>query len=161
MSTKAGQLQPAAVLADSAVIVVARDDDYIFALLQSSIHDVWARGLGTQLREVESGFRYTPTTTFETFPFPRPTATLADAIAKEGAELNRLREGWLNPAGASADELEKRTLTNLYNERPAWLRQVHERLNHRLLEAYGLPTDISDEDLLRHLLDLNLSREAV
>jgi hypothetical protein len=28
------------------------------------------RGLGTQLREVESGFRYTATTTFETFPFP-------------------------------------------------------------------------------------------
>ena len=33
-------------------------------------HELWARGLGTQLREVESGFRYTPTSTFETFPFP-------------------------------------------------------------------------------------------
>jgi hypothetical protein len=29
--------------------------------------------MGTQLREYESGFRYTPTTTFETFPFPRPS----------------------------------------------------------------------------------------
>ena len=34
-------------------------------------HELWARATGTQLREVESGFRYTPTTTFETFPFPR------------------------------------------------------------------------------------------
>ncbi len=117
--------------------------------------------MGTQLREVESGFRYTPTTTFETFPFPRPTPAQADAIATEGAELNRLREGWLNPVGASDDDLQKRTLTNLYNERPAWLRQVHERLDHRLLEAYRFPADISDEDLLSRLLDLNLSREAV
>ena len=38
----------------------------------SRVHELWARGTGTQLREVESGFRYTPTTTFETFPFPQP-----------------------------------------------------------------------------------------
>jgi len=152
---------PAAVLADSAVIVLARDDDYMFGLLQSRIHDLWARGLGTQLREVESGFRYTPTTTFETFPFPRASPAQAHGIRTEGAELNRLRLGWLNPAGVSDEDLQKRTLPNLYNERPAWLRQVHERLDHRVLEAYGFPADISDDDLLSRLLDLNLSRKPV
>ena len=39
-------------------------------MLHSRLHEVWARALGTQLRERESGFRYTPTTCFETFPFP-------------------------------------------------------------------------------------------
>ena len=29
--------------------------------------------------------------------------------------LDRLRQGWLNPEGASEAELKKRTLTNLYN----------------------------------------------
>ena len=58
------------MLPDSQVIVFARDDDYSFGVLHSSVHELWARGMGTQLREVESGFRYTPTTTFETFPLP-------------------------------------------------------------------------------------------
>ena len=58
------------VLADSATVVFARDDDYFFGVLHSRVHEVWARATGTQLREVESGFRYTPSTCFETFPFP-------------------------------------------------------------------------------------------
>ncbi len=56
-----------------ACTVVARDDDYTFGILQSRLHDVWSRALGTQLREAESGARYTPRTCFETFPFPDPT----------------------------------------------------------------------------------------
>ena len=65
-----------ATLPDHQLIAFARDDDYFFGVLQSRVHELWARAMGTQLREVESGFRYTPTTTFETFPFPKPpTAT--------------------------------------------------------------------------------------
>jgi type II restriction/modification system DNA methylase subunit YeeA len=152
---------PTAVLADSATIVLARDDDYTFGVLHSRAHELWARGMGTQLREVESGFRYTPTTTFETFPFPQPTAAQVSAIAAAAAELDHLRRGWLDPPGISAEDLQKRTLTNLYNEPPTWLLQANERLDHATLEAYGFPTDLSDDDLLARLLDLNLSREAV
>ena len=53
------------------LIVFARDDDYFFGVLHSSVHELWARAAWDTTREVESGFRYTPTTTFETFPFPR------------------------------------------------------------------------------------------
>ena len=74
---------PQQTLPDSAVIAVAREDDYTFGVLHSRIHELWARSSGTQLREVESGFRYTPTTCFETFPFPRPIEELRAAIAKE------------------------------------------------------------------------------
>src|ERR1039458_7600553 len=65
--------QPKGVLPDSAIIAFARSDDYFFGVLHSRIHELWARAQGTQLREVESGFRYTPDSTFETFPFPCPT----------------------------------------------------------------------------------------
>ena len=57
----------------------------------------WPRATGTQLREVESGFRHTLTTCFETFPFPRPTPEREAAIGESTAEPNRLRVGWLNP----------------------------------------------------------------
>jgi hypothetical protein len=116
--------------------------------------------MGTQLREVESGFRYTPTTTFETFPFPRPTAKQREAIEREARELHRLRGGWLNPPGATEETLRRRTLTNLYNERPTWLAQVHARLDSAVLDAYGWPDGISDDDLLARLLALNLERPA-
>ena len=145
-------------LPDSAVVAIARDDDYAFGILHSRFHELWARGMGTQLREVESGFRYTPTTCFETFPFPRRTEQQREAIGAVAAELNDLREGWLNPVGVSPTELPKHTLTNLYNERPTWLENIHARLDAAVAEAYGWPTDLPDAELLERLLKLNLSR---
>jgi hypothetical protein len=148
----------ASVLPDHQLVVFARDDDYTFGVLHSSAHEMWARGLGTQLREVESGFRYTPTTCFETFPFPHPTDTQRDAIADAARDLDRLRTGWLNPQGLLGAELAKRTLTNLYNARPTWLAQAHERLDAAVLAAYGWPVDIDRQDLLARLLALNVAR---
>jgi hypothetical protein len=145
---------------DSALVVIARDDDYTFGVLHSRVHEAWARGMGTQLREVESGFRYTPTTTFETFPFPDPNDEQRERIADAARELHRLREGWLAPEGASAQEIAHRTLTNLYNERPTWLDQAHARLDEAVLDAYGWRRDLLGHDLLGCLLRLNLERSS-
>ena len=53
---------------DHQLILIARDDDTAFGILHSRFHEQWSLRLGTSLGE---GPRYTPTTTFETFPFPR------------------------------------------------------------------------------------------
>ena len=148
------------VLADHACVVVARSDDYAFGVLQSRPHELWARGMGTQLREVESGFRYTPTTTFETFPFPLPDEDQRAAVAGVALRLDELRSGWLNPPGADEQELERRSLTVLYNERPAWLDQVHRQLDEAVIAAYGWPTSLSNDEILQRLLELNLARAA-
>ena len=58
------------------------------------------------------------------------------------------------------DLLAKRTLTNLYNERPAWLDNVHRKLDAAVYTAYGWDPDISDDELLSKLLALNLERAA-
>ena len=58
---------------------------------------------------------------------------------------------------AAAAKLAGRTLTNFYNDRPAWLADAHSTLDAAVLEAYGLPRDIGDRDLLRALLDRNLA----
>ena len=147
-------------LPDSAVVAIAHDDDYTFGILHSRIHELWARAKGTQLREAESGFRYTPTTCFETFPFPHPTDEQRAAIAAAAAELNRLRENWLNPADVSATELRRRTLTNLYNQRPTWLANAHATLDAAVADAYGWPADSPDQQILERLLALNLERAA-
>ncbi len=183
-------------LADHQTRVFTRDDDYFFGVLHARFHEVWARAQGTQLREKESGFRYTPTTCFETFPLPRPTPEQEAAIAAAAKELNELRERWLNPPEwtreeilefpASADgpwsryvkggvaryprlvpkdadcakKLKERTLTNLYNQRPAWLDLAHKKLDAAVAAAYGFPAELTDEQILERLLKLNLERAA-
>jgi type II restriction/modification system DNA methylase subunit YeeA len=151
-------------LPDSATIAIARDDDYFFGVLHSRAHELWARAKGTQLREAASGSRYTPTTTFETYPFPRPPGQepaddpRVQAIAQAARELVEKRDQWLNPELASEKELKQRTLTNLYNKRPTWLDLAHRKLDDAVLDAYGWPRDLSDEGILERLLALSLER---
>lgn len=142
-------------LSDHQLIVFARDDDYFFGVLHSTIHEQWALALGTQL---ETRPRYTPTTTFETFPFPKPTSEEREEIADIAGELDALRNGWLNPADATEAELRKRTLTNLYNNPPSWLTQVHERLDRAVHAAYGWSYPLDDDEVLRLLVELNMER---
>ena len=148
----------AEILPDHSLIAIARDDDYTFGVLHSRFHELWALAMGTQL---ESRPRYTPTTCFETFPFPEPDEAQRAAIAAAAARLNQLREGWLNPPSATASELKKRTLTNLYNnQRPTWLINDHAALDAAVAAAYGWPDGLSDVDILERLLALNLRRSA-
>jgi len=57
-----------------------------------------------------------------------------------------------------AASLKKRTLTNLYNQRPAWLDLAHKKLDAAVFAAYGRDAGIGDEELLERLLRLNLER---
>ena len=154
----------ASVIPDSAVVAIARSDDYFFGVLHSHIHELWARRAGTQLREAESGNRYTPSTTFETFPFPWPPGKeptddpRVQAIAAAAQDLVVQRDAWLNPPDLSGRELQRRTLTNLYNERPDWLDAAHKQLDAAVFDAYGWPHDLSDDEILARLLALNLER---
>ena len=148
------------VLPDSRIIVFARDDDYFFGVLHSRVHGVWAQATGGQLREAESGMHYTPTTCFETFPFPEPDEGQRAAVAGAAARLNELREGWLNPEGATESQLKKRTLTNLYNRPPVWLANAHAALDAAVAAAYGWPASLPDAEILERLLALNLERAA-
>ena len=145
-------------LPSNSVIAIARSDDYLFGVLNSSVHRVWALTLGTQL---ENRPRYIVSTCFETFPFPEPTGEQREAIAEAARELNELREGWLNPPGMPESELKRRTLTNLYNARPTWLQNVHDRLDRAVADAYGWPHDLSEPEILERLLALNLERAGV
>ena len=93
------------VCPDAQLIVIARDDDTMFGILHSRFHQAWSLRQGTDLVDRP---RYTPTTTFETFPFPsglqpdispdhHPDAPIAAAIAEASRHLAELRGRWLNP----------------------------------------------------------------
>ena len=198
---------------DDASALIARADDTTFGILHSRFHELWSLRMCTWMGKGNDP-RYTPTTCFETFPFPAgltPADTAhqrteaidggalipaeltaevqsrAEPIARAAKRLVDLREAWLNPPewtervpevvplGMSVSpypdrivarpgfegELAKRTLTNLYNQRPAWLAHAHQALDAAVAAAYGWPEPVatlSDDDILRRLLALNRER---
>lgn len=144
-----------ATLPDSQIIAFALSDDYSFGVLHSRAHELWALRMGTSL---EDRPRYTPTTCFETFPFPEPTGEQRAEISEVARRLDELRRNWLNPEGISETELKKRALTKLYNARPTWLANAHERLDRAVFAAYGWTFDLPDEEILKNLLALNMER---
>ena len=97
----------ARICPDSRLIVIARDDDTAFGILHSRFHEVWSLRLGSWHGKGNDP-SYTPTTTFETFPFPAslaPDMLAADyvddpraaAIADAARRLVELRDRWLDP----------------------------------------------------------------
>ncbi len=206
----------AEILPDKKLIVTACETDTMFGILSSRIHEVWAlKQASIHGDGIDGGRpRYTPTTCFETFPFPAgltPQDTLSqqtrqlasgtvvpqdaknsstEAIANAAYSLNQRRENWLNPPewtlrvpevvplGMSASpypdrivakagfekELSERTLTKLYNAKPAWLTAAHQALDASVATAYGwtdYTPDMPDETILQRLLALNVERSAV
>ncbi len=64
---------------------------------------------------------------------------------------------------AAAAVLKKRTLTNLYNARPAWLDHAHSALDAAVADAYGWGDDfragtLTDDAILARLFALNRDR---
>jgi len=152
-----------ATIPDCQLYVFARADDYFFGVLHSKAHELWALRTCTWLG-VGNDPRYTPTTTFDPFPFPwapgqEPIGDpRVETIANAARTLVEQRDRWLNPQGATEVTLRERTLTSLYNDRPTWLALAHRRLDEAVLDAYGWPHDLGDEEILGQLLTLNLER---
>jgi len=104
----------APTLPDSRLIVFARDDDYAFGVLHSRVHELWSLRTGGW-HGVGNDPQYTPTVSFETFPFPWPLSTLdadlteeqrehRDAIGAVAAALDARRRLWLNPPDLVREE---------------------------------------------------------
>ncbi len=89
------------------------------------------------------------------------TPPTTSAPGEAARRLVQLRDGWLNPPGLAPAGLAKRTLTNLYNQRPTWLANAHATLDAAVLAAYGWPADLPDADVLERLLALNTERAQV
>jgi hypothetical protein len=170
---------------DCQLVVIARDDDVTFGILHSRFHEIWTLRMCSWLG-VGNDPRYTPKTTFRTFPFPQglapniPPANFnnpaATRIADAARRLHELRAAWLNPADlvdvvpevatgfpdrliakndSAAAKLKKRTLTNLYNEMPEWLSEAHRELDSAVGAAYGIRSELPDDQIMNLLLELH------
>jgi type II restriction/modification system DNA methylase subunit YeeA len=178
-----------AIVPDSRLLVIARDDELIFGIVHAKHHELWTMAMASW-HGVGNDPTYNAHSVFETFPFPEGLAPnvpaeqyrddpRAQAVAAAAKRLNDLREAWLNPpdlvrrepevvpgfpdrivpvSAEAAKVLAKRTLTNLYNQKPQWLRDAHAQLDAAVAAAYGWPADLDDAEILARLFALNQER---
>ncbi len=157
------------ILPDNMLVNIALEDAYYLGVLSSSAHVAWALATGGTL---EDRPRYNKTRCFETFPFPAPTDDQQARIRNLAEQLDAHRKERI-------EEHEDLTITKLYNvleklragqeltaaERTihtnglvAVLRELHDELDTAVLEAYGWPSNLTDEEILENLVALNQER---
>jgi len=138
-------------LPSNAMCVFAFEDDFSMGILLSRAHDAWAWARSST---IGTGLRYTPSTAFETFPWPDSVErTQREAVAAASKALYERR---------SALCLEHDIgLTKLYNLMDdggfADLRALHKTLDEAVAAAYGWPKSVAQDpkELVARLTDLN------
>ena len=161
--------QPAEVMADHTVFVIASDDADVLGVLSSRVHVAWAIAAGATL---EDRPRWRNVTCFEPFPFPACSDDLKSRIRTLGEFLDahRKRQQALHP---------DLTITGMYNVLTklrsgealtakekiiheqglvSVLKQIHDDLDAAVFDAYGWPHDLTDEQILERLVALNRER---
>ena len=148
--------------------ILAFDDDFHFGVLNSAVHTIWAGALGSSL---EDRPRYTASTTFETFPFPRPTPEQQAAIEAAARFLQESRTFLGNKDAPGRSAGVKLGLTEMYNLLAeyrvtraekitglATLDDAHTLLDSAVAAAYGWAWPLPEDELLDKILELNLTR---
>jgi hypothetical protein len=163
------QFLDASILPDNMLVNIAHDDAYVLGVLSSRVHVTWALAQGGTL---EDRPRYNKSRCFETFPFPVPTPAQQQAIREKAEALDALRKARLAAhahltmtdlynvleklrGGAELTDRERRTLQD---GTVTVLREYHDELDALVQAAYGWEGQLTDQDILARLTDLNAAR---
>ena len=132
---------PSNIVFSEGLVVFADQRNSFFCILQSRIHEIWARFLGSSMKD---DLRYTPSVCFETFPFPEnwETNPTLETIGKEyyeyrAALMVRNNQGLTDTYNRFHDPDE-------YDPEIIKLRELHTAMDKAVLDAYGwldIPTD--------------------
>ncbi len=129
-------------------------DDYSMGVLTSTVHCEWASKKSSTL---EDRIRYTPSSAFETFPWPQASAKAREAIATLSRNLIGVRR--------SLCARHKVGLNELYNQAEdgahGALRTAHRELDHAVIQAYGWDIALLGDARERNRRLYDLNREIV
>jgi hypothetical protein len=168
------QFLDASILPDDALVCVALNDAYNLGVLSSSIHATWVRANASSIGVYKGDVRYRKTRTFDPFPFPDASDVLKVQIRGAAEELDALRkQTQADHPGLTLTQiynvLEKLRASEPLNEAEEAIKtnglvlivkELHDRLDSLVAEAYGWPADLSEDEVLSRLVTLNAERAA-
>jgi hypothetical protein len=160
------------ILPDNMLIAIATDDAANLGILSSRIHVVWTLAQGGTL---EDRPRYTKSQCFDPFPFPSANNIQKQTIRVIAEELDAHRKrvlaehpkltltGLYNVleelrAGIKPDELDENDRQIFDDGLVLIVKELHDRLDVAVAEAYGWPADLTDDEILVRLVALNKER---
>jgi hypothetical protein len=165
--------EPSDIVFAHRLAVFPLSTDAVFATLQSSFHEPWARSYSSSL---ETRINYSPSDCFETFPFPSSIASLESI----GERYYRYRQSIMT----TRDEGLTRTYNRFHNPAETSpditeLRRLHAEMDCAVAAAYGWKdfdlghgfhetkqgvrytiSELARREVLDHLLELNHRRHA-
>ena len=160
------------ILPDDALIVIALSDAFVLGILQSHAFAVWFANTSSTL---EDRPRFINSRCFDPFPFPNGDGLRGESLRAIAEDLDSHRKRVLS-------DHPHLTLTGLYNvleklragtaptaltspDRRIFddglvliLKELHDRLDEAVADAYGWPADLADTEILTRLVALNHER---
>lgn len=130
------------IFSSDLVFILPNSSLYHLGILTSSIHMAWMRAVAGRLK---SDYRYSKDIVYNNFPWPEVTELQRNIIEKKAQEILDTRE--LYPDA---------TLADMYGNMFLFpeLLKAHQNNDAAVLEAYGLPKDITENDIVAHLFSL-------
>jgi MmeI, target recognition domain len=133
-------LKTGAVFSD-ALNIFAFPENAAFAILQSRLHEVWARFFGSSMKD---DLRYNSTDCFETFPFA-PKWQLDKTLDQIGEEYYNYRADLMVRTGNGLTEIYNRFHDRSETDSDILkLRELHTTMDRAVLDAYGW-TDLNPQ----------------
>jgi hypothetical protein len=135
-------LFPPEVIATDAVLTIDFATTEIFAVLNSSVFNIWNRKISGRL---ESRYRISAEITYNNFPLPQLSSNHRDQLISSGEDILLAREKFKNPK-----------LADLYDPlaMPEPLRRAHAKNDIVTLKIFGLTSNVSDEAILSRLFEV-------
>jgi hypothetical protein len=166
------QFLPSDIICDDKNVVVASDDGFVIGILSSALHVKWSLFVGAKLEDRPV---YPKSQCFDPFPFPDANNIQKQSIRviAEDLDVHRKRvladhpqltlTGLYNVleklrAGTRPDELDEHDRMIFDDGLVLIMKELHDKLDIAVAEAYGWPTDLSDDEILARLVALNRER---
>lgn len=163
------------ILPDDALMCIASESEFVLGCLSSRSHKVWVASNAASLGGYIGDVRYIKSRCFDPFPFPDATEAQKAAIGAIAEELDAHRKrvlaahdhltltGLYNvlerlKAGAKPDDLEPKERRIFDDGLVLILKELHEKLDAAVSQAYGWPVDLAEEEVLSRLVALNKER---
>lgn len=165
------QFLDSSIIPDNKLVTIGTASEFYLGILASKVNMAWCKAVGGLLEDRPV---YVKTSCFDPFPFPDASPAQKQRIGALAEELDAIRKQVL----AQYADL---TLTGLYNLRDKVRKaepldmveqdqrqrglidlicELHDRIDDEVADAYGWPRDLSDEQIVARLVELNAQRHA-